>query len=94
VSYSSRKKPDYILKGKIRSFEEWDEGDNWYGSVSITFGLQNSQSQQIVWEKGYSEKTPVAKKEPVEVVKAINISLNKIIQQVIADVGETLRNHQ
>jgi ABC-type uncharacterized transport system auxiliary subunit len=82
---------DYILKGKISAFEEWDEGNSWYGLVTLDFQLQDTKTNEIVWERELSEKTMATKREPVEVVKAISESLKKVIQKAIEEMESTLK---
>lgn len=82
----------YMLKGTIKSFEEWDKGDSWYGLVSIAFELQNKKTKELVWQNTLSEMTPVSKKEPTEVAKAISESLKKIVENAIRKVEGKLRS--
>ncbi|RMF59076.1 MAG: hypothetical protein D6743_16775 [Calditrichaeota bacterium] len=91
VRLPARVEVDYILRGQIRAFEEWDESKTWYGIVSLDFRLQRAGSNEIVWEKTISEKTMAAKREPVEVVKAISESLNKVISSSIQQVKQQLK---
>lgn len=91
VSLPSYSKIDYILKGQINAFEEWDEGNAWYGTVTLGFQLQDAETNEIVWENELSRKTKAMKKEPVEVVKAISQSLNKVVQKAIEEIGSALR---
>ncbi|MFQ5822651.1 MAG: ABC-type transport auxiliary lipoprotein family protein [bacterium] len=82
---------DYILKGQINAFEEWDEGNAWYGIVTLVFQLQNTKSNEIVWENEFSEKTKAMKREPVEVVRAISQSLKKVVQKAIEEIEYNLK---
>ncbi len=91
VRIPSTFKIDYILKGRITAFEEWDEGTAWYGVVAIEFQLYDPSTNEIVWENLVSERTAAAKKEPAEVVKAISESLNAVITKSIAQIGDHLR---
>ena len=65
-----------------------DEGDSWYGLVTIEFKLQNTDLE-IVWKKSLSEKTLIEKKEHIEIVKAISRSLHKVVKRSI----EEIKNH-
>lgn len=91
VSIPSPVKIDYLLQGKINAFEEWDEGDSWYGIVSLVFELQNPETKEIVWEDEFSEKTIALKREPIAVVKAISESLKKVIQKAIKEIIQNLK---
>lgn len=81
---------DYTLNGNIKSFEEWDENNTWYGLVSISFELRDNKTKEIIWQNTLSEKTPVSSKEPVEVVKAISESLKKVVGKAIQEIEENL----
>ncbi|MFQ5824531.1 MAG: ABC-type transport auxiliary lipoprotein family protein [bacterium] len=83
---------DFILKGQIKAFEEWDEKSAWYGLVTLSFQLQSAGNNEIVWEKEISEKTRAYKKEPVEVVKAISQSLKKVIEKAILEIEQNIKS--
>ena len=86
VKIPSAAKIDYVLRGNIKAFEEWDDGQNWFGVVSIDFSLENPVSKEILWRNVITEKSPVQKKEPVEVVKAISKSLNEVVKNGITQI--------
>jgi len=92
VHSPTNQKIDYLLKGNILAFEEWDQAENWFGIVTIEFALHAIETNEIVWEKVFSEKTGVREKKPVEVVRAISESLNKVITASIHDVKHYLTN--
>lgn len=86
-------KVDYVLTGQIQAFEEWDEPADWYGVVSLRFELIDPSTGEVIWEKALSERTRVDKKEPVEVVKAISESLNKVVGRSIVAVRKALNTN-
>jgi ABC-type uncharacterized transport system auxiliary subunit len=90
VRLPSTQKVDYVLKGRILAFEEWDEDATWFGLVSIGFELQHPKTGAVVWEKVMSRKEPAEKKEPVAVVKAISIALDQVIGQSISEIRNEL----
>jgi len=90
IKLPSSQTVDYILGGRLLSFEEWDEGQSWLGAVAIQFELKKSDSQDVVWEKTFTEKTAARDQEPAQVVMAINESLNKVILQSIEDTAAFL----
>jgi len=92
IGLPSHTQPDYVLQGKIKAFEEWDEDGSWYGLVTLSFELQKSETKEIIWEKTFSEKTPASKKEPVDVVKAISNSMQKVVQQAIIEIEQELKS--
>lgn len=85
---------DYLLTGKILSFEEWDEADSWFGSVKIAFELYDAKTNDLVWQKTYSERKRAGDKQPVAVVQSISESLDVVIQNVLTDVARQLRPAQ
>ncbi len=91
VRLPSTSKIDYVLKGRIQAFEEWDESDAWYGLVSLEFQLQHPETSEVVWENVITEKFPALKKDPLEVVKAISESLNKVISKSIEEIKQSLK---
>lgn len=92
VMAPSQVNADFILKGNIKAFEEWDEGDSWYGLVSLAFELQNTATKEIVWENEYSQKTATDNKDPVKVVEAISQSLKIVIEKSIRDIEQSLKS--
>ncbi len=82
---------DYILGGNIEAFEEWDEENSWFGNVRINFHLTERKSGDIVWQKTFSKKTAAAKREPVEVVKAISESMRQVLAEAQGDIVAYLK---
>jgi ABC-type uncharacterized transport system auxiliary subunit len=83
---------DYYVAGQILAFEEWDEKETWYGLVTIEFELRNAADADILWNKVITEKTRSANKAPVDVVAAINKSLDKVIAAAISEVLQSLKS--
>lgn len=94
VSWPSSYEIDYILKGHILAFEEWDESNVWYGLVSIEFQLLDAEKNEVLWKDIFSERTLAQRKEPVEVVKAISESLYKVVGDAIAAIKESLKKYK
>ncbi len=92
VRLPTKQTVDYVLKGNIRAFEEWDENNAWAGLVTLEFSLQDIESNETIWQKTLSQRTAAVKREPVEVVKAISQSLNQVIQNSIEDIEKHLVN--
>ena len=91
VSYPPAVEVDYVLTGNIKSFEEWDDQNSWYGLVSIAFELQDRKTGRIIWQNTLSEKTSVSKKDPVEVVKAISQSLKIVVDKAITEIRQKIQ---
>ncbi|MFQ5707458.1 MAG: ABC-type transport auxiliary lipoprotein family protein [bacterium] len=84
-------KVDYVLSGRIRAFEEWDEAVAWYGIVTLDLQLKSASTHSIVWEQEYTQKTKAAQKDPLEIVRAISTSLRKVVQSGIQGVEQHLK---
>jgi len=81
VAIPSATKIDYVLRGKIQAFEEWDEGNAWYGVVTLEFNLHDGKTNEIIWGRVFTDRTLAQKREATEVVKAISQSLSKVVQK-------------
>lgn len=91
VSSTAGERFDYLLRGKIEAFEEWDEAEAWFGSVAIEFVLYDADNGAVVWQNRYAEKTPAARKDPLMVVEAISASLQRVVARAREDVAAKLR---
>ncbi len=87
VEWPSVSRVDYILRGRVKSLEEWDEEKAWYGKVAIHFQLYDNRNK-LVWEEEISHRTAAESKSPLAVVKAINQSLDKVIQEAVEKLSE------
>lgn len=86
VKIPSTAKIDYVLHGNVEAFEEWDDGENWFGVVTIDFTLEDPISKEIIWRNLVTKRNPVPKKQPIEVVKAISKSLNEVVKSAIEQI--------
>jgi len=93
VRIPSTFKIDYILGGNIQAFEENDEGEEWFGVVEIEFTLQEASTQEVVWQQTFSERRKAAKKEAIEVVKAISESLDSVVNKSVLHLHTFLKKH-
>ena len=81
---------DYILSGTIKALEEWDEEDQWYARVQITFELIDRTTRQNVWKQTIEKKNLVVKRNPFEVIKGINLSVQQCIDELSAQLNSFL----
>jgi len=81
---------DYILSGTIKGLEEWDEEDQWYARVQITFELIDRTTRQNVWKQTIEKKNLVVKRNPFEVIKGINLSVQQCIDELSAQLNSFL----
>lgn len=79
VSYPASQHVDYVLQGRIASFEEWDRGAEWFGRVAFTAQLYDPISRKVVWSEIFEAETRAEKRVPTAVVEAIGKSLEKCI---------------
>ena len=83
--------PDFILKGQIIALEEWDEGQQWFGRVRLSFSLMNVNSREVVWQQEFFHQTPIAEKKPVAVVQALSTSIDKCLADLVSSLKPHLR---
>ena len=83
-------KVNYLLRGTIKAFEEWDEGDEWFAHVKLHFKLLKAEDNEIIWQGTVMKKTKVAQKKPVELVQSLGISLRACIGEAIDRVDRKL----
>ena len=81
-------KADYLLSGEILAIEEVDHGEQWYGRVKIEVSLIDEANQTPVWLKQIEKETPIAKKQPIEVVKSINQSARQCVDEIISGLDQ------
>ena len=90
VQFPQVSKIDYLLRGTIKAFEEWDEGDEWYAHVQLYFELIAVKEGTICWQGTVTKKTKVARKKPIEMVRSIGVSLRACIKEAIERVDQKL----
>lgn len=81
---------DYILRGRILAFEEWDRGEQWFGRVAISVQLYQASSQELLWSSTFSRETPAQKRQPAVVVQAISTSLRQCADELAAALAQEL----
>ncbi len=91
VSFPSNKHVDYVLTGRIVSFEEWDRGEQWFGRVAFTAQLYDPVSQQLLWSEVFEAETRAEKRIPAAVVEAIAKSLEKCIADLRQALPESMK---
>ena len=79
VSFPTSHHVDYVLQGRIASFEEWDRGAEWFGRVAFTAQLYDPISRRVIWSSTFEAETRAEKRVPTAVVEAIGKSLEKCI---------------
>jgi ABC-type uncharacterized transport system auxiliary subunit len=93
VSYPSIVKLDYVLRGRVLAFEEWDANEAWHGKVALSFELLDPAKDEIVWRATFEKMTPAEKKLPVAVVQAVSTSLSLCLDEMVAALKSHLRTN-
>jgi len=91
VAYPSTVKLNYLLRGRILAFEEWDADKVWHGKVSIAFEMLDPMKDEILWRATFEKMTPAEKRLPVSVVQAISTSLNACLEEMVAALRNQLK---
>ena len=78
---------DFVLTGKIKAIEEWDQGNQWFARVRIRFELLDKTGSKLIWQTDIEKQNLVGKKTPADVVKCINNS----VQQCVVDLQQKLK---
>ena len=58
------RRPDYILKGEIKSIERLDSGDQWYARLVMTMALEKTETSQTIWEGEITEQDDIEVFDP------------------------------
>ncbi|MDZ7266755.1 MAG: PqiC family protein [candidate division KSB1 bacterium] len=91
IAYPAATPVDYILRGRILAFEEWDRGEQWFGRVAFEVQLYRAPSQQLVWNGTLSREMPAEKRRPAAVVQAISTSLQQCVDELATALSRELK---
>lgn len=86
IQYPSTLNVDYILKGNILAFEEWDQENQWFSHIRLMVELFDMRGKNTLWKEIIEVKNPVAEKQPLELVKSINQSFKECMEKVIYQI--------
>ncbi len=93
TAYPSIVKLDYVLRGRLLAFEEWDAEKTWHGKVAIAVELYHVASDEIVWRSSFEKMTPSEKRLPVSVVEAISKSLSACLDEMVASMRSNVKSN-
>ena len=93
VSFPHVSNVDYLVRGTIKAFEEWDEDDEWYAHVKLHFELVKVDHNTLLWQDILMKKTKVVQKNPIELVRSLSISLQACIEEAIEKIDYTLSQY-
>jgi len=91
--FPSHAKPDFLLRGKIKAFEEWDQNNQWFSHVNIMFELIDFQQENVVWKEHVDVKNPVAEKKPLQLVESINETLKQCVEHALENIDNSLSSY-
>ena len=77
----------FVVRGRLYEFEEVDSGTNG-GLVSMEFELYDRKSGKVVWSHSYSRSEPVEGKKISLVVTALDLNLDRGLQEVEAGLDQ------
>ena len=77
----------FVVRGRLYDFEEADTGSI-AGLVSMEFDLYDRKSGKVVWSRFYSQSEPVQSKDVSAVVSALDLNLNRGLEEVAAGLGQ------
>lgn len=79
----SREPVDYLLKGRVFSFEEVDEGSGTKARVGMEMTLVRARDHKVVWSEERQAERPIEAKGVAGVVDALNASTEAILREVL-----------
>jgi ABC-type uncharacterized transport system auxiliary subunit len=77
----------FVVRGRLYEFEEVDSGTI-DGLVSMEFELYDRKSGKVVWSHSYSRSEPVEGKKISLVVTALDLNLDRGLQEVAAGLDQ------
>jgi ABC-type uncharacterized transport system auxiliary subunit len=77
----------FVVRGRLYEFEEVDNGSI-SGLVSMEFELYERKSGKVVWSHSYSRSEPVEGKKISFVVTALDLNLDRGLQEVAAGLDQ------
>lgn len=85
--------PDFHLSAEVQAVEEYDARDQWFAHLAVEYKLENARTSEVVFQKVYDLRKPVAQMEPVFVVRELSSLLETINDRLIADLEVVLDEH-
>ena len=87
ASVGSASEGQFVVRGKLYDFEEVD-GASITGLVSMEFELYERKSGKVVCSHFYSQSEPVQSKEISAVVTALDVNLDRGLNEVAAGLNQ------
>ena len=83
VETKANGKPDYELLGNIVAIEEVDEGSSQYARLAIQLTFKKTDSDEVVWEQAFDEKSSMGDREPRTTAETISKLYGQYIEQFL-----------
>ena len=83
VETKANGKPDYELLGNIVAIEEVDEGSSQYARLAIQLTFKKTDSDEVVWEQAFDEKSSMGDREPRTTAETISKLYGQDIEQFL-----------
>ena len=83
VDTKANGKPDYELLGNIVAIEEVDEGSSQYARLAIQLTFKKTDSDEVVWEQAFDEKSSMGDREPRTTAETISKLYGQDIEQFL-----------
>lgn len=90
VETKANGKPDYELLGNIVAIEEVDEGSSQYARLAIQLTFKKTDSDEVVWEQAFDEKSSMGDREPRTTAEAISKLFSKIMEETLGEISRKL----
>ena len=85
--------PDYVLSGRISTFEEVDKPEGVFASVALELSLTSYKERATVWSGMGASELPVEVKNMATVAQRLDDAMTNSIKQVMQNMGDFLKNH-
>jgi cholesterol transport system auxiliary component len=95
LPHDSRVPASFLLEGSVDEFYERDGVDHWDAvlSIGITLMAENEPdiTKRVLFQKSYRMTQPCEKKNPMALVEAMSLAMEKTTEAVIRDLYENLK---
>ena len=81
---------DYLLRGNIKSFEEWDKQDGWYSKFSLEIEFINVHNDSILFVLRTDKVEKAVSKSVIDVVKSMSVCVKETFDEIISKIDNSL----
>jgi len=83
---------DYLLRGHIKSFEEWDKMDGWYAKFSIESEFINVHNDSTLFVLRTEKMIKAESEDILSVVVSMSKCVQETFDEIIKKIDENLSN--